>query len=134
MAGGRAQAGFDADSQSVRAARSFVASTLRAWQMADLEPTASLLTTELATNAVVHSGTLYRVTIELGPPNLRVLVEDRSRTLPRRRPCDPSAISGRGLSMVDTLAVDWGPAAPTRAKSSGSISPLRLAMRVTTPP
>ena len=104
----RVQAHFDADTRSVRDARTFVATTLRAWRIDDLEPAASLLAGELATNAVVHAGTPYRITLELGPPNLRVLVEDLSPALPTRRSLEPTATSGRGLSMVDALALDWG--------------------------
>lgn len=48
------------------------------------------------------------MTIELGPPALRVLVEDGSQTLPNRRSPESSAVTGRGLSMVDALAMDWG--------------------------
>lgn len=133
LASRRVQAEFDANSRSVRDARSLVVSTLRSWQMTELERTASLLTSELATNAVVHGGTPYRITIELGPPNLRVLVEDRSHTLPCRRPPDPSAISGRGLSMVDAFALDWGARRAPMARSSGSTSPQRRARRASSP-
>ncbi|HEX2698957.1 MAG TPA: ATP-binding protein [Acidimicrobiales bacterium] len=106
--GWRVQAEFDADERSVPDARSLVASTLRSWHVSELEASACLLATELATNAVVHARTPYRITLELGPPNLRVLVADGSRALPSRRPPDSSAVTGRGLSIVEALALDWG--------------------------
>jgi len=70
---------------------------------------AVLLTSELVTNAIVHTG---------GPVKLRVTVSDRSvdvevhdggdQTLAQPRLSEPGATSGRGLFMVAELADTWG--------------------------
>jgi hypothetical protein len=68
----------------------------------------ALLTSELATNAVVHAKTPFDVTVETGPSIVRVLVRDGSHhglklATPRRE-----SEKGRGLGLVASLASDWG--------------------------
>ncbi len=108
----RVEVEYGSDPQSVRHARSFVASTLAAWDLDDVREVALLLTSEVVTNAVVHARTAFRVAIELDEPDLIVEVTDRSPAEPVRLP-DPDldseeAVHGRGLRLVDTLAASWG--------------------------
>jgi hypothetical protein len=93
----------------VRSAREFVAGTLAAWNLEALNEVACLLTSELAANAVSHARTVYRVIAEWKFPELRIQVIDRSPVLPPR-PLPPpvNAITGKGLILVDALAVEWG--------------------------
>ncbi len=69
---------------------------------------AELLVSELVTNAVLHAQTMLTLTIELTPPSLTVTVEDCSPDHPQPRDAHATAASGRGLSLVDTLARSWG--------------------------
>jgi anti-sigma regulatory factor (Ser/Thr protein kinase) len=73
-----------------------------------------LIVSELVTNSIVHTrsgrdgGT---VTVELTSDGGRVRVEvtdDGGPELPRVRPVDVGAESGRGLQLVDALADAWG--------------------------
>lgn len=73
-----------------------------------------LLTTELVTNSVRHSGmsALERIGVQVRRRGdwMRVDVVDRGRRFePRITPYDPGdATSGRGLSFLDKLATRWG--------------------------
>ncbi|WP_169983256.1 MULTISPECIES: ATP-binding protein [unclassified Microbispora] len=74
-----------------------------------------LLTSEIATNAVVHSrsgnGGTFTVTVSCLPDRVRVCVEDDGSAGP---PCaghplpNGSSQGGRGLPLLDLLADRWG--------------------------
>lgn len=68
---------------------------------------AMLVAHELATNAVDHARTPYRVTLTLDDRTLRVEVADDSAAPPLLRRHDPRAARGRGLQMVDSLSARW---------------------------
>ena len=88
-----------------RRARSHLAAYLDDQAHVDLIPTASLLVSELVTNAVVHgSGTIELRARFLGP-TLHVEVVDGSDRLPQRR---ERHSWGHGLDIVDNLALSWG--------------------------
>ncbi|WP_131102136.1 ATP-binding protein [Streptomonospora litoralis] len=78
--------------------------------------TATLLTSEVATNAVRHSssgmpGGKFEVTVDLAPGWARVEVRDLgSPEQPRAQHRDPYDTSehGRGLDLVEALAAKWG--------------------------
>ena len=68
-----------------------------------------LLTSEVATNAVLHAGGDFEVHVELlENEGIRVSVRDRSPHLPQRRVTTLDATTGRGLHLVDSLATAWG--------------------------
>lgn len=76
---------------------------------ADSAADVELLSSELATNAVVHGGgSRVRVRVLDQGLRLRVEVSDDSRSLPVPRRAVAGAESGRGLALVDMLAVDAG--------------------------
>lgn len=89
-------------------ARALVEQLLRRNGFAELVPTATLLTSEVVTNAVLHVGGTIFVRVMCRPSGVRVEVEDTSEQVPV--PGDPSHLSasGRGLELVDALATDWG--------------------------
>jgi anti-sigma regulatory factor (Ser/Thr protein kinase) len=72
-----------------------------------------LLTSELATNAVVHSrsgdGGAFTVIVSCSARRVRICVQDDGSTEP---PCAghavPDAAGGRGLPLVDALSDRWG--------------------------
>ena len=106
----RATLEVSSDPTAARQARRFVTDVLRSWSVDhDVVETAELCVSELVTNAVIHSGTSSSVTVQADPDYLLVLVQDRGGRGAVRLPeeLDPESVSGRGLSLVDTLASAW---------------------------
>lgn len=97
-----------AEPSSVGAARSFVTRVLGEWGCNGLTEIAALLTSELATNVVLHARTPFAVVVARTLGGARVDVLDRSRTSPVVRKHDLSAPTGRGLTLVASLAAEWG--------------------------
>ncbi len=99
--------GFAPAPASVGEARRFVTSTLDGWGTAGIED-AALLTSELATNAVIHAKSSYTVTIKLLADRVRIGVVDASPVAPRRCHYGATSSTGRGLGMVADLSEAWG--------------------------
>ena len=90
-------------------ARRFVTATLAAWGHLELVDDAAVITTELATNAVVHAQTEFTVSVCRRPDGtIRVTVADGSPEPPRQRHPEPFEGSGRGLRLVEAIAAGWG--------------------------
>lgn len=107
----RAQQSFLADASSVAAARRFTRQTLEAWGEDELVDSASLIVSELVTNAVVHTGTSAQLTLGLRGRHLRIDVEDQhpGRKLPIvTEPPPDTAEHGRGLMITTSLSSAWG--------------------------
>jgi anti-sigma regulatory factor (Ser/Thr protein kinase) len=66
------------------------------------------LASEIATNAILHARSSFRVTVELGGDVMRVAISDDNPTLPVLSTSDSSATSGRGLSIIEAVADRWG--------------------------
>jgi anti-sigma regulatory factor (Ser/Thr protein kinase) len=69
---------------------------------------ATLLVSELVTNAVLHAGTAIELCVELRGGILRVEVRDGTTLAPSRRRYDLTAGTGRGMMLVEELAAAWG--------------------------
>ena len=80
-----------------------------AW-VQDLIDRAMLVASELVTNAVLHTKGPLRLRLALRGERLHLAVADQSRRLLRLAadPGDPDAEGGRGLVVVEQLAVAWG--------------------------
>ena len=98
---------MDGSTSSIRKARSFVDVTLTAWHLEALRERAVLLTSELATNAVLHARTPFRISVLLDQ-DLTVEVTDGSRDVPQVESAPPDGDRGRGLLLVSQLASRWG--------------------------
>jgi hypothetical protein len=98
--------GFVSATDGPRAARRFVAETLRGWGKDELIPDALLVVTELATNAVVHARSDFVVVVSPAGESVRIAVRDASAVVPTRR-ASSLGISGRGLELVNALASSW---------------------------
>jgi hypothetical protein len=70
----------------------------------DLEHPAVLVASELATNAIIHAATPYRVAIETNDV-IRIEVSDES---PKPPGLTPSPHRRWGLQIVDKLSAAWG--------------------------
>jgi anti-sigma regulatory factor (Ser/Thr protein kinase) len=68
----------------------------------------TLLVSELASNAVRHARTPFRVTVACDGTVVRIEVSDGDRHVPVARVPPADAVSGRGLLIVDALAASWG--------------------------
>jgi anti-sigma regulatory factor (Ser/Thr protein kinase) len=100
---------FDGEPSSVAEARRFARAVLEAGGAADDEWPVAQVVSELATNAVVHAGTPFVVSIAHDASHIRVAVTD-GRPLARasmRRLSNETA-TGRGLRLVQTLGQAWG--------------------------
>lgn len=106
--GTRMEAFFDAHPESVRAAREFVAAALAAWSLDDLSEVATLCTSEVATNAIRHAGTAFRLAVEARTAEVLVEVEDRGGGEPTVELPDAEAESGRGMWLVTATSGRWG--------------------------
>jgi len=69
---------------------------------------AQLLTSELVTNAIRHGAGIVTVAIECDETSVAVAVGDSGPEMPLAPPVDVSAESGRGLRLVQAIAVSWG--------------------------
>lgn len=103
-----ARVDLPAEPASVGQARRFVRRVLDDWGLDDLIDTVQLLTSELATNAVLHARTAFAVLVSRTDNEVRVDVLDGSAVQPRSRQPSPTAATGRGVNMVAALAEQWG--------------------------
>ena len=93
--------------ESTPVARHWIAAHLRELP-ADVSSCAALLTSELVTNAVLHAATPMCVTLHILPDRIRVDVADGNSSYPAIKDYGRDAATGRGLTLFNTLASDWG--------------------------
>lgn len=74
----------------------------------DQRDVAVLLTDELVTNALVHGGGRFSLTVQMDEAVLRVSVADRSLEVPRVLRPSGDREHGRGMAIIDALATAWG--------------------------
>lgn len=96
------------EATSARRARRFVDATLRSWACDEVTEVATLLASELVTNALLHAGGAVHVEVSRTPGAVRVEVHDAGHGAPIVRDASERAESGRGLALVDALAAAWG--------------------------
>jgi anti-sigma regulatory factor (Ser/Thr protein kinase) len=98
-----------ADLRAVPEARRALRELLRHWGGPGQSEVAELLTSELVTNALVHTEEGAVLTATVGPRALRVEVRDFVGHGRQPRPRAPrESTNGRGLVLVESLADDWG--------------------------
>jgi hypothetical protein len=89
---------------------------MRAWSLDDLVDDTALCATELATNALLHSGAPFTVTLRRARNGVRVeVIDGRPTRLPVVVPLTAAlgdvtiaSTTGRGLRIVSSLAARWG--------------------------
>jgi anti-sigma regulatory factor (Ser/Thr protein kinase) len=89
-------------------ARRFVTEVLHQWGLAELVDKASLVVTELATNAVVHARSGFSVSLARSGTVVRIAIGDTDAGAPRSGPDDITSEQGRGLPLIDAMTSDWG--------------------------
>lgn len=97
------------DLRAVPEVRRALRELLAHWGRSGRSETAELLTSEIVTNALVHTDQEALLTATVGPRGLRVEVRDFEGRRPRLRiPNADEGTHGRGLLLVQSLADAWG--------------------------
>jgi anti-sigma regulatory factor (Ser/Thr protein kinase) len=94
--------------EAVAAVRRFVTEALRRWGERTLEMDASLVASELATNAVLHASSPFRVSIDRSVGVVCLSVQDVTPDPASPQDSTSHDGSGRGMMIVDALARRWG--------------------------
>ena len=93
--------------ESTPVARHWVAAHLRDLP-SEVTGCAALLTSELVTNAVLHAGTPLCITLHILRDRIRVDVADGNASFPTIKEYGNDAATGRGLTLFNSLASNWG--------------------------
>jgi anti-sigma regulatory factor (Ser/Thr protein kinase) len=96
------------DERDVSQARQYVFDRCRASGLPMLCDDAALLASEVVTNALRHAGGAISVRAERDGETLVVQVLDPSPSEPVVLLPDPWSETGRGMSLVDAIAREWG--------------------------
>ncbi len=90
-------------------ARAFATGVLTSWRFsAELRDLGVLAAGELVANSLKHGTPPMRLGLRRTDRRLIIEVTDGDDHLPRRRRADPADESGRGISIVATIATAWG--------------------------
>jgi anti-sigma regulatory factor (Ser/Thr protein kinase) len=97
------------EARSVKVARDEVATALRgmAWPEESIDE-AKVVVSELVTNAVLHAGTAFVLTIRVAEGALIEVSDEAPTRLPRRLERDDNRPGGMGLHLVDAMSAEWG--------------------------
>lgn len=101
--------------ESVPVARQFVRDALEGSDV-DLD-TATLLVSEVVTNAVLHARSPVTVSVTSREDVARIEVSDGSPVPPRLHTFSSTSATGRGLRLVEQLSRDWGVELSTDGKT-----------------
>jgi anti-sigma regulatory factor (Ser/Thr protein kinase) len=93
---------------ALAAVRRFVRSALASWGARDREYDICLVASELATNAVLHASSAFRVSLRRDESVIRVGVQDISSVAPERRDAVVDLPGGRGIAFVERVSTRWG--------------------------
>lgn len=99
--------GFSPRPEAASAAREFVLRTIQA-RDDDEASRLAILTSELATNAILHARSEFTVKVSRRGEKVRVSVADGSVDVPVNKQYISNQPTGRGLLIVDSLADRWG--------------------------
>lgn len=98
---------LDAGPSAAAAARRFVSGCL-AGGPEDAVANAELVVSELVTNSILHAGSVMRIGVRQAGTVVRLEVGDQDRRRPEPKQYSLDAGTGRGLQLVEALAVAWG--------------------------
>lgn len=99
---------LEADRNAARWARQFTRDLCIDAGCDELVGDASLVVTELVTNAVIHAATPSELRLRYADGVLRIEVADGNSSRPFQRIPTAGDEGGRGLLLVDTLSRAWG--------------------------
>ncbi len=116
--------------EDTRAARGFALGMLEPWRGEQLAADAALVVTELATNAVLHAGSAFSVSLALSSGAIRISVGDTLPLGPTGGDKQLAATAGHGLGVIAAMATRWGVESAPSGKAVWAELPLA---RLTTP-
>jgi diguanylate cyclase (GGDEF)-like protein len=93
---------------SVGAARRRLPDFLHDWGIDGLHDVCTVVLSELATNALLHAGTPFTVTLSRMTDGVLICVDDSADGHPAPVPPVQDRAGGLGLHVVDELAAGWG--------------------------
>lgn len=96
------------DASSAGKARRLVRRELASVDDPDLVDAASLLVSELVTNAILHARTDIALFARVRDGVFRAEVSDANSTLPTQRRPSELAGTGHGLQLIEAIATSWG--------------------------
>ncbi|MDF3141595.1 MULTISPECIES: ATP-binding protein [unclassified Streptomyces] len=102
---------FTAEPEEVAALRRVMRLHLRIWGLHNVTDEAQLCVSELVSNVINHvgSGTPATLAVSMRGTRLRIEVYDPdTRALPTLTNTDCDAEAGRGMALIDAIAVRWG--------------------------
>ncbi|MGZ4468633.1 MAG: MEDS domain-containing protein [Nocardioidaceae bacterium] len=94
--------------EAVGAVRQFVRLVLEGWGEHELVSDATLVTSEMATNAVRHADSPFRAFVGRSAGVIRIAVEDAGGGRAEQRLAAPDDLGGRGIEIVGAVAHRWG--------------------------
>ncbi len=110
---------FEAAPAEVHLLRRATVQQLSRWGVSLASDEAGLLVTELATSVLKHvgEGALATLILERKGERLRLEVHDKSPVMPTIRAAGCDDECGRGLPLIEAMAVDWGAVLTAAGKS-----------------
>jgi len=99
---------LDPRASSVARVRHQARAVLAAWGAEDYEWVVIQLLSEVATNAVLHAGSPFDVSLTFANGLVRCEVRDGDARPPRTRHYSAQSTTGRGIRMVEQLSRSWG--------------------------
>lgn len=88
--------------------RAFAADRLRSLDLSEVQDDVQLLLTELITNVIIHARTEFEIFLEPSGTGVRVEVRDDNPIMPVAGSLSAAALSGRGLTLVQSMSTRWG--------------------------
>ena len=104
----RARISLSPDPRSPARARAFVLSTCTEWECESVTDTASLVVSELVTNALLHAGTGSELRLTRVGGSLLIGVIDAGGGSPDVFDAQTEDEHGRGLVLISALSTAWG--------------------------
>jgi anti-sigma regulatory factor (Ser/Thr protein kinase) len=92
----------------VPAVRRFVAGVLQLWREEATTADAELVASELATNAVLHADSPFRVSVDRSIGVVCIAIQDAVEGLAEQQPPSRDEMTGRGMAIVNALSRRWG--------------------------
>ena len=115
---------FGGSREDTRAARNFALEMLEPWRGEQLAADTALVVTELASNAVLHAGSAFSVSLAVSGDTIRISVSDTLPFGPTGVAQQMTAASGHGLGVVAAMATRWGVATAPGGKAVWAELPL----------
>ena len=96
------------EARSASVARQRVAEVCLDWGCGIQLEAATLIVSEMVTNALLHAGTMLELSVARCEDRLRLAVADGNTGRPQPQPLDTAGVTGRGMLLVAAFSRAWG--------------------------